>query len=266
MTFTGSIPSGWAAPQLARLAHFGVTRSVDLHCHCLPGVDDGPRTLDDAVALCRMLVRDGITDVIATPHQLGRFDGSNWAEDVRRAVADLRETLVRERVPLSVYPGAEVRIDERIPRLLGDDRALTLADRREFLLIELPTAMAVGAAAVTGLIGAWPTVVLAHAERYDVMRRDPAKAEEWVEAGIALQVNAASLLPDAPEACREVALMWLDQGWVSLVATDAHSTGARRPRMTEAIEFVEAEYGADVARKICLENPARVLGLESISA
>ena len=61
-----------AVPQQKRIERFGVSRSVDVHCHCLPGLDDGPQTLADAISLCRQIVEDGITTVIATPHQLGR--------------------------------------------------------------------------------------------------------------------------------------------------------------------------------------------------
>src|SRR5205823_5312387 len=115
---------------------------VDVHCHILAGVDDGPVGLDETLALCRALVRDGITNVIATPHQLGRFDGRNLPAEIRAAVAELQATLDSRRIPLRVAPGGEVRVDERIPELLRQDRILTLADNGKYLLLELPTAVA----------------------------------------------------------------------------------------------------------------------------
>jgi protein-tyrosine phosphatase len=251
------------ATQKARLAQFPggtATRSVDAHCHVLPGVDDGPRTLDDALTLCRMLARDGFTDVIATPHVLGRYDGYNWAPGVRRAVADLQAQLALLRIPLTVHPGSEVRVDERIPRLLQSDEILTLADTRRFLLLELPTALTVTAEAVLGhLSQTGLSIILAHAERYEMLRRDPAAAEAWVAAGAVLQVNADSFVGDAPPESRDAAFTWIEQGWLSLVATDAHSTGQRRPRMTEAIELLTREFGDEIARTLCLDNPERLL-------
>jgi hypothetical protein len=89
-----------AAPQVARLKRYDVACSVDMHCHCLAGLDDGPPTGADSIALCRLLVRDGFTDVIATPHQLGRYDNVNWATEVRQGVSHLQTALDRERVPL----------------------------------------------------------------------------------------------------------------------------------------------------------------------
>ncbi len=109
------IPANITHPQRARLARFGGERSVDIHCHCLPGVDDGPPTMEDAVALCRVLARDGFTDIISTPHELGRWDNSNQPLILRSVVKELQNRLDAERIPLNIYPGAEVRIDERIP-------------------------------------------------------------------------------------------------------------------------------------------------------
>jgi hypothetical protein len=79
----------WSPEQMRRLDEFNTTRSVDIHCHCLPGLDDGPATMSEALALCEALVADGITTVIATPHQLGRYDRLNSASQVREAVATL---------------------------------------------------------------------------------------------------------------------------------------------------------------------------------
>src|SRR3954451_18824303 len=120
--------------QTALLERFAADEGVDTHCHILPGVDDGPATLNDTLALCRVLVRDGITTVIATPHQLGRFEGVTSATVVREAVAHLQATLGSRGMPIRVVPGAEVRLDPRIPQLLAEDHILTLADGNKHLL------------------------------------------------------------------------------------------------------------------------------------
>jgi protein-tyrosine phosphatase len=269
-------PAPLSAPQLARLAKFHAKRAVDIHCHCLAAIDDGPRNAAESLAVCRLLARDGFTDVIATPHQLGRYDGLNWAAEIRGAVAHLQQMLDRERVPLRVHAGGEVRIDERIPKLLADGKLLTLGDSGRYLLLELPNSMHIapemvmrliqqGAATTTTTGGVAqsqsmpPYIVLAHAERYDALRRDPAAAEAWVHVGAILQVNAPSLLGDGPPDSRAAAMQWLADGWVSVIATDAHSPNTRRPRMTEAIDLIEREFGIDVAQEVCIDNPAELL-------
>ena len=187
----------------------------------------------------------------------------NWASEVRGGVAHLQQALDRQRIPLRVHAGAEVRIDERIPSLLQANRLLTLADRGQFLLLELPTSSMVSPDAIANVLSAANVhIVLAHAERYDSLHRDPGLAKAWLDAGFILQVNASSLLDDAPANSRDAALAWLAQGWISLIATDSHGTTARRPRMTEAIEFLDREFGPEVVKQICLTNPAKLLERE----
>ena len=98
----------------AREQRFGQAGYVDIHCHCLPAVDDGPATRAEALALCQSLVDDGITAVIATPHQLGRFCDCNEATEIREAVSLLNEELRSTSISLIVAPGGDVRVDERI--------------------------------------------------------------------------------------------------------------------------------------------------------
>src|SRR5206468_7060360 len=161
-----------------------------------------------------------------------------------------------------IAPGGEVRVDERIPQLLRDDLISTLGDTKKYLLLELPTSIAIDAAAVLQRLdvsASGVSLILAHAERCESLVKDPALAEQGVQRGVALQVNAGGLLgafgPDSATA----AIEWLRHGWVSLIATDAHSVGTRRPRMSDAIEFVVEHFGEQMARCVCLENPLRVL-------
>jgi protein-tyrosine phosphatase len=249
-----------SASQRSRQARFSAERSVDLHCHILPGVDDGPPAMQDALALCRMMVRDGFTDIIATPHQLGRWETANAPADIRLAIEQLQQELEANRIPLNIYPGAEVRIDERIPRLLQSDGILTLADGKRYLLLELPPVARIDPDVVMPHFAAANIrVILAHAERYESLCQDHNAAAAWMDAGAALQLNAASLLGGTGQAAMEAAWDWLSSGWVSLVATDSHSVGSRRPRMAEAIDLIVRELDEASAKTICIDNPAKVL-------
>jgi protein-tyrosine phosphatase len=242
-------------------------RSVDLHCHILPGVDDGPAAMEDSLALCRMMVRDGFTDLVATPHQLGRWDNANAPADIRLVVQQLQQRLDAERIPLNIYPGGEVRIDERIPRLLQSDGILTLADGKRYLLLELPPVARIDPAMVMPHFAAANVrVVLAHAERYESLCEDHNAASAWLDAGASLQLNAASLLGGTGQPAMDAAWDWLGSGWISLVATDSHSTGSRRPRMAEAIDLIAKEIDDATAKTVCLDNPTKVLLGEELDA
>ncbi len=261
-----SAPLTWSPSQLERLRVGRVDRAVDVHCHCLPGIDDGPPTLDAALDLCDALVDDGVTTVIATPHQLGAYDGVNTAAVIREAVANLNRELAEAEIPLEVLPGADVRVDERLARLFEDDRILTIADRRRHLLLELPHELFVDPLpSIAALSERGVQAIITHPERHRYLLNAPEHASAWVAAGAALQVTAGSLLGDFGPRANQEAWRLVHAGLVSLVATDAHDCERRPPRLTDALAVLENELGADAARTLCLENPWRVLQGESLT-
>jgi protein-tyrosine phosphatase len=252
--------------QQARLDRFHCEQAVEIHCHLIPGVDDGPKDWEECIALARALVRDGTTHIIATPHQLGRYEGRNAAKEIRLGVQELQRSLDEMKIPLHVAAGGEIRLDPAIPKLLERDVVLTLGDAGKYLLLELPTQVSMGAGAVMRHLACTGVgVILAHAERYDSHRADPASAVAWVENGATIQVNAGSITGFNGEKVQHICFDWIRAGWVGLVASDAHSTGNRRPRMTEAIDVLAANFGESVARLLCIENPLRVLAADNLA-
>lgn len=236
-----------------------LTGGIDLHCHVLPGVDDGPETVEQAVALCRLLSREGVQVAVATPHQLGRYEAVNTAAQIRRAVAEMREHLRRFHVKLEVCVGGEVRLDERIPRLLQDDRILTLGDGGKYLLLELPTGLAFEVSAVLDRVTVpGLRIVLAHAERYDFLRAAGA-AERWRDAGVILQINGSSLVGGWSPAAEAAGWDLLARGVATVVASDAHSIGHRRPRWSDSAAAIRRRLGDPALQLLCVENPRRIL-------
>ena len=233
---------------------------VDIHCHCLPGVDDGPATEGEALALCRALVDDGIGTVIATPHQLGRFSDCNEAAEVRQAVFRLNEQLQGNGIALTVAAGAEVRVDERILELLTDDKILTLADGGKYILLELPHEVFID---IEPLLVELATLqiqaIISHPERHNVLAAQPAILSSWQRRSAHLHVTAGSLLGEFGLGARKAAWRFLRMGWVSLVATDSHNAKYRRPLMTAAFKRISLELGQPAARLLCIDNPVRVL-------
>ncbi|HZL37424.1 MAG TPA: CpsB/CapC family capsule biosynthesis tyrosine phosphatase [Tepidisphaeraceae bacterium] len=252
--------SRYAQPQQTRLTRFESEQSVDIHCHCLPGLDDGPATLAEAVTLCRALVGDGITAVIATPHQFGRYDRTNPADRIRAAAVVLREKLAGENVPLTVHVGADVRLDERLMQLLDADEILTLADSGKHILLELPhdsfidPLMLIDRLSRRGI-----QAIVSHPERYPHVCRRPDVVRDWVTAGAVLQITAASLLGEFGGPALTIGWELLGWGLPVMVATDAHNIERRPPRLTRAIEAIERRLGYALARRACVENPLRVL-------
>jgi protein-tyrosine phosphatase len=245
------------------LHRFFTEGATDLHCHCLPGLDDGPASMEDALKLCRGLVMEGISTVVATPHQLGRYEGRNSGSQIREAVDSLTAALEEHAIPLEVLPGAEVRIDERIPTMIRGGQVLTLADR-VYLLLELPDISFIDPMPlVRWLAEDGITVVMAHVERYPEVQRRPDLVEAWIEAGAAMQINAGSLLGHIGAAAQSLSWTLIERQSRLLVATDAHDIRARPPLLSRAAKQIERRFGFEAAFRLCVENPRQVLGRSS---
>jgi protein-tyrosine phosphatase len=182
-------------------------------------------------------------------------------------VRELNVELEREGIPLEVFPGADVRIDERLGQLVDDDRAMTIADRRRHLLLELPHQLFVDPLpAIADLKSRGIQVIMTHPERHRYMHEAHDQVAAWVAAGAVVQVTAGSLLGDFGPRANDDAWRLLHAGLVSLIATDAHDFQRRPPRLSAAIEVLQAEFGLAIPRVLCLENPWRVFQGEPIAS
>lgn len=238
---------------------------TDIHCHCLPFLDDGPLTMNESIILCRALAKEGIETVIATPHQLGRFENQNCAEKIRESVKKLNGVLHKNNISLKVVPGSEVRIDERICELIEADRVMTLADGNKYILLELPFKTFIN---IEPLIKELNSMgirsIISHVERIEPLVAQPGVLLKWLEHSVYLQITASSLLGDFGLKIQKAAWNFLDSGWVSFVATDSHDVDFRRPRMKDAFNIIRKKSGEGIARLVCIENPERVVNGEII--
>lgn len=238
---------------------------IDVHCHCLPGLDDGPRDVSAALTLCRALAADRIATVVATPHQLGRYDGRYDAKTIREAVKQLNGLLTEAQVPLNILPGADIRIDERIEELVRSDEIVTVADGGRYLLLELPhevfidPEMLLARLTEGGLCG-----VITHPERHTFLAEHPQYVRRWVSYRPCLQITAGSFLGGFGRRSQEAAWAFLQEPLPLVVATDAHDTAGRAPCMSQAYRLLRRYIGRDEADILCVENPRRLVAGESL--
>lgn len=256
----------WSGVQQRRLDEFQTARTVDIHCHCLPGLDDGPVTMEEAIDLCEALVADGITTVIATPHQLGRYDRLNSANEIFASLLELTRELESRHIPLEVMPGGDVRVDERLLKLLEAGEVAPVADAGRHLLLELPHELFVDPVPIIGwLAERGLQAVMTHPERHHYLSRRLNWADAWLAHGACLQVTAGSLLGEFGERAYELAWLLVENGLASLVASDAHHAIRRPPRMSEAMQLLSERVGHSATRALTIDNPLRVLSGEAIS-
>lgn len=240
---------------------------IDIHCHCLAGLDDGPADEAQSVELCRALAADGIAAAVATPHQLGRFEDASHVETVRAATKCLNLLLRANDVDLRVLPGGEVRLDERIGRLLLEDKINLLADNRRYLLIELPQQCFIDITIlIERLSASGIQVIIAHLERYHFLMQRPSVLHRWAGLGVCFQVTALALLSQGqmPKAVRSFAWHLLESQLPCVVATDAHDLIYRRPMMSQAFKAVKESLGQARARELFIETPRRIVEAKDI--
>jgi protein-tyrosine phosphatase len=203
---------------------------IDLHCHVLPDIDDGPATLEDALKLCRKVMAAGTRMVVATPHVNWEYPEVNVAV-IRDRLMTLRGALDQAGIDLAVQGGAEVALS-RAGELTEDElRALRLGDGPN-LLLELPwSSTPTGIArAVSGLAARGFGLLLAHPERTPMLRDHPELVRSLVEEGAYCCLNASSLTsPD--RATRSVARRLLEAGLIHAIASDGHDPVRRPPEL-----------------------------------
>jgi protein-tyrosine phosphatase len=231
---------------------------ADTHVHLLAGLDDGPATADEALAMCRALVSQGVRHATALAHQNHHYP-DNTADRLRAAAAELKTRLAEKKIPLSVHPTGEVMLS---PSTLEDWRAgrlLSIGDHRKFLLVEMPH---------DGFIDVLPLaaalrpegvrLVIAHAERYEPLLDDLTLARQWVEAGCLLQVTAGAIA-EPWDGLELVLKGWAKGGFIHLLGSDGHGIDRRRPKLAAGFRRLKKWVGASHAARIAGEWGAAVL-------
>jgi len=236
----------------------GAVSFVDIHCHMLPGLDDGAVNLGVSLAMAEMAVADGISTVVVTPHQLGNYT-CNQGATVRAFASRFQRELAQRGIPLRVLPGADVRIEPDMIQGLRSGDVVSLADRRRHVLLELPHELYVplggllDALQSAGMIG-----ILSHPERNQGILREPHLVEELVDAGCLMQVTAGSLVGSFGPQIRDFSEWLVGEGLVHFLATDAHGVESRRPIMSRAFHRATELVGRTQAEDLCCLNPTAV--------
>lgn len=233
---------------------------IDLHCHILPGMDDGSGSLEESIEMAAMAADQGVEHIVATPHCL-----TGSAPDVIDGVAMLQELLQEVGIPIRISAGMEIFGSFDTARLLREKKLLTLNDSR-YPLIEFSfyTDGEVETEILQTVIDAGYTPLVAHPERYEYIRQQPELINQWKKMGCLLQVNRCSLLGRYGEDIQQMALELVKRGFASAVATDAHSSKVRTPRARDAYELLYHSISPDAAETLMIQNPKKIINNNSL--
>lgn len=231
---------------------------IDIHHHCLPDVDDGPSEWEDAVAMCRMAADEGIETIVCTPHVLrGRWRTAPVAE-LEARIATLREK-VGDTPRLLL--GSEYFFAHDVAEVLRARNAIIPLAGSRYVLMELASNNVpplLDQPIYRMQLEGWIPII-AHPERNIVFQAKPELLASLVELGVRFQVTAGSLTGDFGSAAQRAAEAWIAAGLIHFVATDAHNTGKRPPKVRAAIAALKAFAGERVANALVRGNPAAVV-------
>ena len=227
---------------------------IDMHSHILPGMDDGSRSMGQTLRMLETAVSEGITTMIATPHNMpGK--GCPPGSVVRRKVDELRRTVEQEGIPLEIVAGTEYYYREEVLDILDSEDAVTLGNS-DCVLVEFEPLAERNYIrnALRNILGLGYRPVIAHVERYAKLMEDISLLTDMRKNGILVQVNAMSVTGDNGRQAKKDVRNLLKKGLVDFVATDAHSDGRRAPYMGKCAEALYKKCGAEYADRLLFGN------------
>jgi protein-tyrosine phosphatase len=225
---------------------------VDLHCHILFGLDDGPKLLEDSLAMAEDAIADGITHVVATPHCSSQFLFDFAAVQAKRDALDEK---LHGRLKLAT--GCDFHLNHENLLAIRKHPEPFCINQKDYLLVEfnefsIPPAMDQTLHELQ-LAGLRP--IITHPERNPILRSQPERLLHWVRLGCFAQITAGSLNGVFGPGAKEDAWNWLTGGLIHFVSSDAHNTARRPLKLRFAYDSIAQQLGEETARALLIENP-----------
>jgi protein-tyrosine phosphatase len=230
---------------------------IDMHCHILPGVDDGARDLEESIQMARLAHSEGITAIIATPHHAN----GKWMNEAGQVLANvklLNQAIADQGIPLTVHAGQEVRVYRELMEDYHAGKLLGL-NHTPYMLIEFPTGSVPSYTEsllhefqVAGI-----TPIIAHPERNQELTQHPDKLIHFIELGALCQVTSHSITGLFGSKIQSLSLEWCKRNLIHFVSSDAHNVSQRAFQVSTAYSKISKELGQDYTGYY--ENNARQL-------
>lgn len=238
---------------------------IDIHCHILPQLDDGPQTLEEAISMARIASQDGIRQIVAAPHlRPGIYEPTT--EQILARTEELSYALRQEEIPVGLVPAINAHLEcDLVDCLLAGDM-LTLGGDTQYLLLELPKDRVppqVESLLHQCLLKRF-IPILVHPERTPEIRDDLDRLGTWVAMGVLVQVNAMSLTGGFGRKVQRTVRKMMERRLCHLIASEAHSSGKRVPVLSAAVEIATGILGEDIAQAMVTQFPAQILAGEFV--
>ncbi len=234
---------------------------VDIHTHVLPGVDDGARTMEDSITMLEIAADSGTTGIVATSHANTEY---TWDPDIVEAKVSQLQAAMGSKI--GVYAGCELHLTfDNINDALAHPMKYTI-NHQQWLLVEFSDLIIFQNSSdiLERLRRGGMLPIIAHPERNQILQNRFDTIEQWVNEGAFLQITAQSVLGTFGSAARKFSERLIEKGLVHFIASDAHDTSYRTPKLKEAFEWLKGRYGPEYATLITTTNPQATLEGESL--
>ena len=238
--------------------------TIDIHCHIMPGVDDGSPDMATSLEMLRIADKNGITHLILTPHHKPMHHNVSPEHNVAYRKR-LQEAAADAGIKAKLFSGNEIYYSDETMEELESGKICSLAGS-DYVLVEFhPTnpykaiQNAMGRVQAAGFIP-----IIAHVERYSDIVSHPARVRDLIDMGCFIQVNASSVMGKYGLGISHFTKKLLKDELVHFIASDAHDTGRRAPQLLDCRNYVERKFGEDYGKKLFFTNPANVIRNELI--
>jgi protein-tyrosine phosphatase len=234
---------------------------IDLHCHILPGIDDGPLDMEGSLKMAECAIRDGTHTLVATPHSLNGFYHNPLAHIISH-IKQLKDVFRAKQIPIDICPGAEVRIHQDTDRFLKEDIIASINNTGQYILVEFPYDMMIPGTkeVLFQLFLSGITPVLAHPERNMELQRNPDILLDLEAMGCLVQLTAMSITGELGEDAMEYSHYLLKNRQAHVIATDSHNADSRPPILSPAVEATAHILGdPEAAEAMVTKIPRAIL-------
>ncbi len=238
---------------------------IDVHTHILPGIDDGARNIEDTIEMVKEAKKAGFTDIITTSHYIENEYNVN-KENRKVIIEAIQEELNKEDIEIKLYNGAEIYITNELLDLVEDGVAPSLVESR-YVLFELPLSgskVIYLDQVIEDLIVAKYTPIIAHPERYDIVKDNPNIAVEWVKKGALLQSNYANIIERYGHKSKQTLLKLINANAIHFLGTDTHRPNTIYAQMDDILEEFRKEIGNEKLNELTTINPQKIINNEKI--
>ena len=234
---------------------------IDIHCHILPGLDDGAQNIIESIGMATAAVKDGILGIIATPHLFRDGFGQDNLEEIEDIRRELEASLKESQIDVNIYPGAEVHISHNLLDEIRKNREYLVLNRSSYLLVEFPSDHIFSGvkSLFFELMTDGVTPIIAHPERNTVFMRHPELLSDFVRMGALAQANSGSFLGVYGTNVQMTAVKFLELNLFHFMGSDGHRVGFIKSGLSEALRAVSRIVGEKEGRALVDQNPRAVL-------